>query len=103
MSGFHFQWGQKTSFPCFQNALDGWVGARVGYLSHHVKLKEREGTLLNVSITGVLFYGVKWKDTTHIFIWQVFSVIESIFSIILMCYYAIQSDNILKIQGSGIL
>ena len=54
------------------------------------------GTLLNLSITGVLFYGVKRKDTTHIFIWLVFSVIESIFSIFIMCYLAIQSDNMLK-------
>ena len=54
------------------------------------------GTVLNVSITGALFYGVKRNDTTHIFIWIVFSVIEVIFSIIIMCYLALQSDNMLK-------
>ena len=52
--------------------------------------------ILNISITGVLFNGVKRKDTTHIFIWLVFSVIEAIFSTILTCYFAIESDSMFK-------
>ena len=51
---------------------------------------------LHTSITGVLFYGVRKKDTTHIFVWLVFSVIEAIFSIFVVCYFAIESESFLR-------
>ena len=51
---------------------------------------------LHTSIAGVLFYGVRRKDTTHIFVWLVISVIEAIFSIFVVCYFAIESENFLR-------
>ena len=52
---------------------------------------------LHASIAGVLFYGVRRKDTTHIFVWLVISVIEAIFSIFVVCYFAIESENFLNL------
>ena len=49
------------------------------------------GIVVNISITGVLFYGAKTKDTTHLVVWLVFSVLEIIALIIGMCYFAIES------------
>ena len=51
---------------------------------------------LHTSITGVLFYGVRRKDTTHLLVWLVCSLIEAIFCIAVMCYFAIESEDLLR-------
>ena len=51
---------------------------------------------LHTSINGVLFYGVRRRDTTHIFVWLVFSFIEAIFCIVFVFYFVIESENFLR-------
>ena len=52
------------------------------------------GIVINISITGVLFYGAKTKDTTHLVVWLVFSVLEIIVLIIGMCYFAYEAEQL---------
>lgn len=43
------------------------------------------GIAINISITGILFYGAKAKDTVHIFVWLVFALLQIVGLIIGMC------------------
>ena len=52
------------------------------------------GLLVNLSIAGVLFYGAKKKDTTHLVVWLVFSLIQMIGLIIGACYFAYESEQV---------
>ena len=51
------------------------------------------GIVINISITGVLFYGAKTKDTTHLVVWLVFSVLEIIVLLLGMCYFAYEAEK----------
>ena len=57
------------------------------------------GIIINLSVTGILFYGVKTEDTTHVFVWLVFSLVEMIALVIVMSYYAIKAANMLNIYN----
>ena len=52
------------------------------------------GIVVNISITGVLFYGAKKKDTTHLVVWLIFSLLEIIVFCIGMCYFAYEADQL---------
>ena len=51
--------------------------------------------VINLSITGILFYGAKAKDTVHIFVWLVFGILQIVGLIIGMCYFAYTSELLL--------
>ena len=51
------------------------------------------GIVINISITGILFYGAKTKDTTHLVVWLAFSVLEIIVLLLGMCYFAYEAEN----------
>ena len=55
------------------------------------------GTIINFSITGILVYGVKRQDTTHVMVWLVSSIVEMVLLVIGMSYYAIKADHIQNI------
>ena len=52
------------------------------------------GMVVTMSITFVLFYGAKTKDTTHLLVWLVFSFLQIVILTIGMCYFAIESDQL---------
>ena len=49
------------------------------------------GTIINLCITFILLYGVKNQDTTHVLVWLVFSLVETVALVIGMSYYAIKA------------
>ena len=59
------------------------------------------GLVVNLSITGVLFYGAKRKDTTHLVLWLVFSLIQIIGLFIGMCYFAYEAKQLLAMYKSA--
>ena len=56
------------------------------------------GTIINLSITGILYYGVKTQDTTHVLVWLVFSLFEMVTLVIVMSYYAIKAAHMQSIN-----
>ena len=56
------------------------------------------GIIINLSITGILYYGVKTQDTTHVLVWLVFSLFEMVTLVIGMSYYAIKAAHMQSIK-----
>ena len=52
------------------------------------------GMVLNFWMSIVLFYGAKTKDTTHLLIWLLASIMQSAGSFIAMCYFAYQAQEL---------
>ena len=61
------------------------------------------GMIINLSVTGILLYGVKTEDTTHVLVWLVFSLVEMIALVIAMSYYAIKAAHMLNIYNYFLL
>ena len=57
------------------------------------------GIIINLSVTGILLYGVKTEDTTHVLVWLVFSLVEMIALVIGMSYYATKAANMQNIYN----
>ena len=57
------------------------------------------GIIINLSVTGILFYGVKTEDTTHVFVWLIFSLVEMIALVIAMSYYAVKAAHMQNIYS----
>ena len=56
------------------------------------------GTIVNLCLTFTLLYGVKTQDTTHVFVWLVFSLVETVALVIGTSYYAIKAVHMHNIQ-----
>ena len=52
------------------------------------------GMVLNFWMSIVLFYGAKTRDTTHLLIWLLASIMQSAGSFIAMCYFAYQAHEL---------
>ena len=50
--------------------------------------------ILNLWMSTVLFYGAKTKDTTHILIWLLTSMLQTAGSLIAMCYFAYRAQEL---------
>ena len=56
------------------------------------------GTIVNICLTFILLYGVKTQDTTHVLVWLVFSLVETVALVIGISYYAIKAVHMHNIQ-----